>query len=408
MNDASAGEQTRSRNSGAVAASSRGSTRDRTKAYKVGGFVLFLLCLVELSAFAAAKLLSRRGLLYVPPDLAEFDEYMNNRDPELGWPGKRALETGQYDARGSRIVPAFPNPKGKACVAVFGDSFTFGDEVAAGDSYPNVLASRLGCRVDNFGVSGYGTDQATLRYELLEPEAPIVVLGHMSENIIRNVNQNRGFMASNTFGLKPRFLLRGDELELLPLPSLTKDQYASLENDAANVLPHDYFAPGGPSGLANLRFPYTLSVLGATRHYRFLARLRGEPSYAEFYRSDHASGALRTTAAIIERFVTTARARGQKPLVLIIPDVKDLEWLRDHGELTYQSLVDLLVARKLPFVSATEPLNAYLGDRDPCDIYFSCGGSHFRPEGYRELAKVVERSLRERGLFSTEPSSSSP
>ena len=42
-----------------------------------------------------------------------------------------AFGTGEYDASGSRIVPAFPDPAGDSCAALFGDSFTWGDEVHA-------------------------------------------------------------------------------------------------------------------------------------------------------------------------------------------------------------------------------------------------------------------------------------
>ena len=75
-----------------------------------------------------------------------------------------------------------------------------GVEVAAEDSYPNLLARELGCRVNNFGVGGYGTDQAFLRYRQLAEDSPrFVVLGHYSEDIVRNVNQLRDLNAVAAF-----------------------------------------------------------------------------------------------------------------------------------------------------------------------------------------------------------------
>jgi hypothetical protein len=284
-------------------------------------------------------------------------------------------------------------------VAVFGDSYTWGDEVGPADAYANVLAQDLGCRVSNYGVGGYGTDQALLRYERLNPDAPVVVLGHFADNIIRNVNQERGFLTNQPFGLKPRFIERNGTLDLIPLPSFTEEQYARVGEDAPTLLPYDYFRPGGPAGVVTRGFPYLVSAVRAFGHYRIRARLHDEPSYAAFYRADHPSGALQVTTEIAKRFVATAKSRGQAPLVVLIPDIKDLQSFRAHGTVAYQPLIDALTAAGVPFVSAAAPLDAYLASRPPCDIYFRCSSSHFRPEGYRELAHIVERALRDRKLL---------
>jgi hypothetical protein len=365
-------------------------------------FVLVILVLVggllELLAFGAGKILAKQSFLYSPPSFAGYADYLARRDPVLGWPDPHSFGVNELDASGSRRVPAFPDPAAPSCVALFGDSFTFGDEVGPEDAYGNVLATNLGCRVANFGVGGYGTDQAVLRYEAIKPGAPVVVLGHMSENIIRNINQERGFLTNTRFGLKPRFVLRDGHLQVLPLPALDEATYRDLPDHADALLPLDYFRPGGPGGLVNLRFPFSLSVARAFGHYRLRAGLRHEPSYAQFYRPEHPSGALDLTVAIVERFVADARARAQAPLVLLIPDVKDLETLAAGHPLAYQPLVERLTRDQVPFVSAAEPLMQVLHGRQPCALYFRCSGSHFRPEGYRALAEIVERELRQRGL----------
>jgi hypothetical protein len=371
----------------------------RSNAWKYAVLVLLVAGSMEALAFVACKILARRELIYNPEPVRNYAAYLANRDPLLGWPSPGARGHGEYDSSFSRLVPAFPDPATRNCVAIFGDSFTWGDEVSSEDAYGNVLARALGCRVATFGVGGYGTDQAELRYEQLQPDANVVVLGFFPDDIVRDVNQERGFLGNGSLGLKPRFLIRDGALVLVPLPALTQDQYARIGRDADALLPNDYFRPGGPSGLVALRFPFTVTAIRALWHYRIRAALRHRPSYADFFRADHPSGALQVTVAIMKRFVATARSRGQTPLILFIPDVKDLEWLREHGTPPYQALVDSLAAAALPFVSAAEPLNAYLRSRAPCSLYFRCSGSHFRPEGYRELAAVVERAIRERDLL---------
>jgi hypothetical protein len=375
----------------------------RNNAWKYAVLLLFVAVSLEGLSFVACKVLAHLGLMYDPTPVTNYAAYLAERDPLLGWPAPATRGHGEVDASGSRVVPAFPDPATKSCVAIFGDSFTWGDEVSPEDAYGNVLARALGCRVANFGVGGYGTDQAVLRYEQVKPVANVVVLGFFPDDIVRNVNQERGFLGNQSLGLKPRFLYRDGALVLVPLPTFTEQQYAHIGRDADALLPYDYCRPGGPSGLVALRFPFTISALRALRHYRIKAGLRHRPSYADFYRADHPSGALQVTAAIMKRFVRTARDHGQTPLILFIPDVKDLEWLRAHGSLPYQPLVDTLAAAAVPLVSAAEPLNSYLGGRPPCSLYFGCSGRHFRPEGYRELAKVVERTIRERDLLGSSP-----
>jgi hypothetical protein len=352
---------------------------------------------IELMSFVAGKLLVGAHLMYDPAPVENYQEYLQDRDPIVGWPGKKSLGHGEYDTSGSRISPRFPDPATPSCAAVFGDSFTWGSEVEPANAYPNVLSDLLGCRVANYGVGGYGTDQSYLRYlELIKDRPPIVILGHFSENIIRNVNQERGLIANQTLGLKPRFTVAEGKLERIPIPTLTEDQYRTLSTRAHEILPHEYFTPGGASGFRTLRFPYTLAAFGTFMHYRVQARLRGRPSYADFYDPDHAAGGLQVTEAIIEAFVSEATGRQQKAMVLLIPDEKDLLWLREHGTTPYRELTTRLKAHGVNVIDAADELNRRLGNEAPCTLYTRCGGnSHFRPEGYRALAEIVYAKLEE-------------
>lgn len=351
---------------------------------------------VEFMSFLAGKFLASQALLYDPPHIEDYTSYLNNRDPILGWPSRTTFGKNEFDITGSRIVPKYPDPTQPSCVALFGDSFTWGDEVAPEDAYGNVLSGLMGCRVANYGVGGYGTDQAYLRYkEVIKDKAPIVILGHYSDNIIRNINQDRGFLTNQAIGLKPRFILSSNKLKLIPLPILTEDEHLGLRTHAKEILPYDYFVPGGPSGIHTLKFPYTLSVLGAFEHYRLMARIKGQLSYAQFYEPTHPSQALQVTEAIIKSFVYDAQRRNQKPMVLLIPDEKDLRWLRNHGSLPYAELANRLKSSGIIMPDVAEKINKYLGNRDTCEIYTNCGHGHFNPEGYKLLAEIVFSKLKE-------------
>src|SRR5258706_1452370 len=197
------------------------------------------------------------SLLYDPPRFDDYAAYLKTRDPLLGWNGPVRAGSKKRNSAGSRLVPNYPDPAIPSCAALFGDSFTWGDEVTPQQAYGNVLAGLMRCRVANYGVPGYGTDQAYLRFAMqVNDPAPIVILGYFSENIVRNISQDWGFRTNQVGGLKPRFVLEGNALRLVPLPSLTEAEYLSLHSRAQQLLPYDYFAPGGPSGIHSLEFPF--------------------------------------------------------------------------------------------------------------------------------------------------------
>jgi hypothetical protein len=371
----------------------------RREGWKWAFLALAVAAPIELVSYAAGLLLAGRGLVYRARVPQDYEEYLGARDTLLGWPSPAAPGSGEIDRSGSRLVPSFPDPDRTPCVALFGDSFTFGFEVPPEHAYGNVLAELLGCRVANYGVGGYGTDQSFLRFrDRIRDGAPVAVLGHLAENAIRNVNRYRGFLTGLPHGFKPRLLLgeRG-ELELVPLPTLTREQLADVDR-RPELLPHEFFRPGGDSGVVALRFPYSRVLLGVPFHYRVRAQLAGRVSYAEFYAPDHPSGALPLTLAILEEFVRVAERRGQRGLVLVIPEQGALRELRESGALPYAPLTAALAEAGIATPPIAERMLAYLGGRDPCELFTSCRAGHFTREGYRLLAQIAFDFLRESGL----------
>jgi len=75
-------------------------------------------------------------------------------------------------------------------IALIGDSFTFSDEASYEESWSYKLERKLRPQVQvlNFGVSGYGIDQAYLRYKRdVRPWHPdIVVLGYIQGGYLAN------------------------------------------------------------------------------------------------------------------------------------------------------------------------------------------------------------------------------
>lgn len=358
---------------------------------------LFTAISVELIAFTGVQFLKRRLVFYNPPSLSTYHDYMENRDPLLGWPSKRILRE-KYDASGSRPIPSFPTP-GNSCISLYGDSFTWSDSVDDAAAWSNQLSLLRNCRVSNYGVSGYGTDQALLRFEQkTQDDAPIVLLNHFTGDIRRNVTQFRNLTSDDDyFLLKPRFVFEGEQLKLIPLISPTFEEAKRIADDPGHVLPYEYFAPGGPAGIVNARFPYTASLIRAFGNEHLQAKFRAATVWEAYYREDHQSGALPLTVAIMKRFSTIAVARRKRPIVTVIPNAHDIHAFQRSGRWPHQPLIDLLSKTDIEVFDFGPGIVQRLQQRDGdiCNIMEkqTCYG-HYNEEGYRILAELADKYLR--------------
>ncbi len=98
--------------------------------------------------------------------------------------------------RARRDYPALPNSQ-VIRISVFGDSFTHCNDVRDEDTWAAKLEQMdPGIEVLNFGVGAYGLDQAFLRYKHdgVRFNSHILLIGFMSENIVRGVNVFRLFL----------------------------------------------------------------------------------------------------------------------------------------------------------------------------------------------------------------------
>jgi hypothetical protein len=356
--------------------------------------LLWLAICTELAAFAGAALLRSRGYFHRPhEDLSDYESYLGRRDELLGW--LTFDERDVVDASGSRPIPAFPDPgRQPPCVSLFGDSFTWADEVSDEEAWSNVLSKRLGCRVANYGVRAYGTDQAFLRFRERHRGDParVVILAHLSENVVRNVSRDFDLLYGNTkYGLKPRFgLSASGDLELEPLPRWTREEFARVNEDPEAMLPGDVVL------LPRFRFPYTLALLRALQGPRLATRL-GAPYYARFYEPDHPSRALAITAEILAAFCREARARGQTPLVVLLPTHMDLVRHREKGTWTYEPLREELERRRTSFYDVGPPLAEIFDSRGEASIF--AHHHHYDAHGNEILARLVHEELARRAVF---------
>ena len=162
--------------------------------------IALVAAIAEGGAFVALRAIkhSPARFLVWDPDLTQLPKIWADAagqwDEDLGWPAPRDATAPPRDHTGAKLNTDFPEP-GTACAAAYGDSFVWGEEVAPAEGWIEQLSRLIGCRVSNYGVSGYGTDQSFVRFQRnIGEAAPVVILGIFAENVVRNVVDYRSFL----------------------------------------------------------------------------------------------------------------------------------------------------------------------------------------------------------------------
>lgn len=150
-------------------------------------------------------------------------------DPTRGWAVKpniegqivfrnKVLNTNSKGLRGSEEY-TYEKKSGITRILIFGDSFTFGDEVSDDETYAHYLKELLPeTEILNFGVHGYGHDQMLiyLKEEGTKYRPDIIILGFVYADVLRNGLGFRDYA-------KPKYTLKDDELILTNLPVRTPE-----------------------------------------------------------------------------------------------------------------------------------------------------------------------------------------
>lgn len=327
-----------------------------------------------------------------------YSAYLDDRDPVLGWPTKTALKTDAYGPGGARPSPSFLEPTAP-CVTLFGDSFTYASEVDDEHAWGEVLARQLNCRVANYGVGGYGTDQALLRSKDVETLGRVSILGIHPENVLRNVNQYRGFLGDSPYTFKPRFLLEPDgELRLVSLPSLEEYELDLLFKEPTAVLPHESFLPGSRYGPVLWQAPYTLAMFRGFFHPRVTARLTGGTSWGSFLAPEHSTGAVKLTATLAAEFNQAAQRKGTLQTLVVVFTSPSAFFQREAGSSWAQEpLVNALQTRGLRTLDLGPIFREYLNGESICTLMRypeTCDG-HYNEEGYALVAESVAPVIQE-------------
>lgn len=315
-------------------------------------------------------------------------------DPDVGWSPRPNVHDWvyHYNSTGIRSAPAeytlAPAP-GTFRIALFGDSYTHCDEVPIEECWGTHLEARLRengipAEVINFGVSGYGIDQALLRWHKDgRAYAPhLVILGFNADDVSRNVNLLRAIRSRNT-GIplaKPRFIIEGEDLRLINVPTTPPEQMLELFSNLAgwDLVRYEYFYRprdyDPPLWLRSRLVSFVFNYLTARDPDADLYALDGEPG--------------RVTLRIIQQFSQEVQAASSQFVVLFLPQRDCLGQLSSGQPLPYADLLAAIEASH-PVIHPETPLLDALVSRPLEDLI----ESHYTPLGNRLIAEGTAAQL---------------
>jgi hypothetical protein len=281
-----------------------------------------------------------------------FDRY----DSARGWAlrplltdltvfGDKALSSNSMGIRGKAEYSYQRSPE-TTRIAIFGDSFTFGDEVSDDETFSHRLAQLLpSTEILNFGVHGYGHDQELLylQQEGVKYRSDLVILGFVFADVERNILAFRDYA-------KPRFGLDHGKLVLenTPVPTIDQvleaDRYRLRIVDAVTIL---YQEAMWRSGIAE-------------RHAREL------------------------TSAILEEMQSTVEVAGGRMLAVYLPVVDEINEADRAVTVGEEYFFSSCRAARIDCLSTRPALLAERSGKEPL-----VPGKHWPPAEHRVVAGVI-------------------
>ncbi|MEM6649033.1 MAG: hypothetical protein AAF603_02145 [Pseudomonadota bacterium] len=386
------------------------STKVKLAGYAV--ILIFLLLCAELILFISFNTVPQlKGRFYSVPEVTEteYEKYIAQRHPVLGWPSEKWLDK-NADQDGARRSPANKVRSEKpVCISLYGDSFTFSEEVSNSEAWGNLLAEQMNCQVKNYGVGGYGTDQALLRLQLNIQAGHAVgdhiVLGLYPDNLRRIHNQWRYLLQSSggpALNFKPAFVRAEGQLALTPLFRGSYKDFRQLSAHPEKYLTGEGYLPNSASFYSRktLGFPYTLSAFGLAKNLVGQLRLGslGDRSnfwnYPIYYDTSKGPDAFKfeILAHILDQFSDVCVANQTNCFFLLIPDPELVYQREKTGNHDLSAPILTAMPKEVQFLDATSIFTDVDHICSSVTKPEKCRG-HFNAAGYELLANFVGREI---------------
>lgn len=395
--------------------------------FKIGFVVIITLFLLELVAqilwwnsntITLGKPLTLLPLPLVTEQQAEIlsawtenpDSYIQF-DSVLGWSikpnatGEQQGVTYTANSAGMRSLReyALEKPESIIRIGTFGPSFTHCDEVPDQATWQaQIERARPDLEVMNWGVGGYGTDQAFLRYKtqgaVYQPN--IVIIGFEEDNLRRNVNRFRPFFRSGT-GLpltKPVFVVDQNQLRLVKNPF---DEFETFRHTLLDT-PDNFLNIVCPDDFYCNQEHYQQRFLDIFKSYRFFRTLVHQISQVNQPRVSTIQDPYvqQVNLLLITMFVEEVMKNDAVPLILLFPERQSIEAHEKGEETEYQAGVTLLKNQGLQVIDlAPAFVHAKRTENRTYLDYYASDGGHFNQLGNYIVSQTVLAHLCQAGLL---------
>lgn len=298
----------------------------------------------------------------------EHRDFANNHDPRLGWD----FEIDGDRIRGDRSATTSPSTDLYRIVAI-GDSFTYGLDVGAHENFVALLDEMPEVETLNMGVSGYGIDQAFLKFvnHGMQYQPDLVLFGIYVSDYER---ASLGF----TYFAKPQFRRRGSEMVLLgqPVP-LPQDEFDRIDREISNKF-------------------YIVELL--SNAWRKIAQSATER--ARYF--DETDEVVRHILSSLQRHL----ADRQNLLVIHIPSAKAFIQTDEYKSEMSNRLLEIY--RDLD-IHHLDLASEFVVDQDPRAVFeeyyvhFENGSvGHLSSTGHARVVQLIRSALNERGILETQ------
>lgn len=327
--------------------------------------------------------------------------------PGLGWTIKpngfrkdRGYRANSKGIRGDSEYGQFPS-EGIIRLSAFGDSFTHSADVQNKFTWEEkIMLLNPHLEVLNFGVDGYGLDQAFLRYaqDGVQFNSHIVLIGFHTEDLRRNVSVFRPFLFSWTEIplTKPRFKLRNKNLSLIKNPIQNLAEYTLLlkndQNTLCKISKNDYWFQL-KYGFVDFHFLPSVKLFKALR-FRLLNKYSNDRIIREDIYNPN-SEAFEITKKIFDEFYSLCLKNNSLPVVLILPGKDDVLNFKRKNKKVYSPLIDYFKTKNFRYLDISDALK----EVDNLNSLFKL---HYSELGNEVVAIVIYKYLEKNNLLKPE------
>ena len=347
-------------------------------------------------------------------------------DSELGWirkPNTSHNEKGKYgitkwttNIRGARTNPGFETKNSE--ISCYGDSFGFCRQVNDDETWEHYLSILKNTNITNFSVGNYGIDQALLRIkrEFKKNKTNTVILAIVPDTISRIISIWKHYYEyGNTFGFKPRFTIKNNELLLIKNPIDNESKFNDYQSYLSIIQKNDFFYKN-KFKKEILNFPYCFTILkNFHRNFSIIywvikiqylkkfnknwADIEWNPKRIimrinlqwriKLYQNKEV---LQLFRKIVEEFVLFSKENEFRPVLAFLPQKDDVNFIKDNFHFYENFLNELDSMKELLVIDA---VNDLVKEHD-IDAFYSDNneyGGHFSREGNNKIATIISNEL---------------